>query len=257
MARYLDEPVDRLPFSSPEKRRRYDTDRYAGAIGLNWYRCDPTLQFLMARYLGDDGLRWADPHLDRIGRLMGGPIARRAEETDRNPPRLEKYDRWGHDISLVVMPPSFEQSRADLLADNFSSPAFADRARGAGVDPAPLAAAWSYMLDQAEIGMTCALGTGGDMVARMAARFAPPDVKAVVAELLKDGDLGGEAAQLFTERTGGSDLAAIETTATPDGDAWKLNGLKWFASNANGSVFVVLAKPEGAPDGTRGVAPFL
>src|SRR5207248_4210082 len=30
-----------------------------------------------------------------------------------------------------------------------------------------------------------------------------------------------------------------------------------FASNANGSAFVVLAKPEGAPDGIRGIAPFL
>jgi hypothetical protein len=36
-----------------------------------------------------------------------------------------------------------------------------------------------------------------------------------------------------------------------------VNGLKWFASNANGSAFVVLAKPEGAPDGVRGIAPFL
>ena len=62
---------------------------------------------------------------------------------------------------------------------------------------------------------------------------------------------------MLTERTGGSDLAALETTATPDGDAWRLNGFKWFASNANGSAFVVLAKPEGAPDGIRGIAPFL
>ena len=62
---------------------------------------------------------------------------------------------------------------------------------------------------------------------------------------------------MLTERTGGSDLAALETTAVPDGDAWRLSGLKWFASNANGSAFVVLAKPEGAPDGIRGIAPFL
>ena len=62
---------------------------------------------------------------------------------------------------------------------------------------------------------------------------------------------------MLTERTGGSDLAALETTATPDGDAWRLNGFKWFASNANGSAFVVLAKPDGAPDGIRGIAPFL
>ncbi|HEV2369429.1 MAG TPA: acyl-CoA dehydrogenase family protein, partial [Acidimicrobiales bacterium] len=126
-----------------------------------------------------------------------------------------------------------------------------------GVDPAPLSAAWSYMLNQAEIGMTCALGSGGDMVLRLAEEFAPPDVKARVRELMGDDEMGGQAAQMLTERTGGSDLAALETTATPAGDSWRLNGFKWFASNANGSVFVVLAKPEGAPDGSRGIAPFL
>ena len=69
--------------------------------------------------------------------------------------------------------------------------------------------------------------------------------------------MAGEAAQMLTERTGGSDLAALETTAVRDGDAWKLTGLKWFASNANGSAFVVLAKPEGAADSIRAIAPFL
>ena len=59
-----------------------------------------------------------------------------------------------------------------------------------------------------------------------------------------------------TERTGGSDLGALETTATPHGDAWLLNGFKWFASNCNGEAFVVLAKPEGARL-NPGVANFL
>src|SRR5262245_50490629 len=211
----------------------------------------------MRRHLGTDGLAWATPHLTALGELMGGPIAERAEETDRNPPRLERYDRWGHEVSRVVMPPTFEASRRDLLAIGFGSPAFRQQARDAGVDPAPLNAAWSYLLDQAEIGMACALGTGGDMVVRLAEEFAPDDVKARVRERFAAGENSGEAAQLLTERTGGSDLAALETTATPDGDAWRLNGFKWFASNANGSVFVVLAKPEGAPDGIRGIAPFL
>jgi alkylation response protein AidB-like acyl-CoA dehydrogenase len=256
-APYLSEPVDRLPFGGDDKARRYRTELYRGAVGRNWYECDPTLQFLMRRHLGSDGLAWATPHLTTLGALMGGPIAERAEETDRNPPRLERYDRWGHEVSQVVMPATFEASRRDLIASSFGSAAFRDRARQAGVDPAPLNAAWSYLLDQAEIGMACALGTGGDMVVRLTEEFAPDDVRARVVELFEAGENSGEAAQLLTERTGGSDLAALETTATPDGDAWRLNGFKWFASNANGSVFVVLAKPEGAPDGIRGIAPFL
>ncbi|HKA03744.1 MAG TPA: acyl-CoA dehydrogenase family protein, partial [Acidimicrobiales bacterium] len=257
MPSYLREPVDGLPFSTEDKARRYATERYRGAVGRNWYTCDPSLQRLMLRCLGAEGAAWAAPRLERLGALMGGPIASRAEETDRNPPRLEKYDRWGRDISTVVMPPTFEASRRDLIEHNFASPAFREEAREAGVDPAPLAAAWAYLLDQAEIGMMCALGTGGDMVIRLAEEFAPDDVKVRVRELFAVGEYAGEAAQMLTERTGGSDLAALETTATPAGDGWTLTGFKWFASNANGSAFVVLAKPLGAPDGIRGIAPFL
>ena len=106
------EAVDRLPFSTPEKSQRYQTDNYRGAAGLNWYRTDPTLQFTMAYYLRPDELTFAEPHLTRIGELMGGPVARWADETDRNPPRLERYDRWGHDISRVVMPASFTAVQA-------------------------------------------------------------------------------------------------------------------------------------------------
>jgi acyl-CoA dehydrogenase len=257
MARYLIEPVDRLPFGRPDKTRRYATERYAGAVGLNWYTCDPTLRFLMHRHLGKEGLAWAEPRLTEAGALMGGPIAERAEETDRNPPRLEKYDRWGRDISQVVMPPSFEAARRDLVATSFTHPDFQAAARAAGVDPAPLAVAWNYLLDQADIGMACALGTGGDMVMGLAEMFAPEDIRARVRELFAAGPFSGEAAQMLTERSGGSDLGALESTATPEGDAWRLDGFKWFASNANGSAFVVLAKPAGAADGVRGVAPFL
>ncbi|NDU76646.1 DNA alkylation response protein [Actinomadura sp. DSM 109109] len=256
MASYLIESFDRLPFRTAEKARRYATERYRGAAGRNWYDCDPTLGFLMRRHLGD-GLGWAEPRLREMGALMGGPIAERAEETDRNPPRLEKYDRWGRDISEVVMPPSFEAARRDLVATSFTRPDFVADAKANGVDPAPLGVAWSYLLDQADIGMACALGTGGDMVVRLAETFAPDDVRARVRELFAAGEMSGEAAQLLTERSGGSDLGALESTASRDGDAWRLNGFKWFASNAGGSAFVVLAKPEGAVDGVRGIAPFL
>lgn len=257
MASYLVEPVDRLPFGGPDKARRYATERYRGAVGLNWYTCDPTLDFLMRRHLGAAGLEWARPRLTALGAMMGGPIAERAEQTDRDPPRLDKYDRWGRDISEVVMPASFEAARRDLVAASFAGPDFHAEAQAAGADPAPMAVAWSYLLDQADIGMTCALGTGGDMVVGLAELFAPPDVKERVRELFAAGTFSGEAAQMLTERSGGSDLGALESTATPDGDAWRLNGFKWFASNAGGSAFVVLAKPEGAADGVRGIAPFL
>lgn len=38
---YETEGVDRLPFSTPEKAQRYQTESYRGAVGLNWYLTDP------------------------------------------------------------------------------------------------------------------------------------------------------------------------------------------------------------------------
>ncbi|MFI6480574.1 acyl-CoA dehydrogenase family protein [Nonomuraea sp. NPDC050663] len=237
MGRYLVEPFDHSD--------RYATEHYQGATGRNWWQGDPSLQLLMRRYLGD-GYEWAAGHLDRLGALMGGLIAECAEETDRNPPRLDKYDKWGRDISQVVMPPSFETARSALMADNFTSPAFAAEASAHGADPRAMGAAWTYLLDQADIGMGCALGTGGDMVVSLAEKHAPADVRDRVREIFANGYYSGEAAQMFTERTGGSDLAALEAAAEPSGDSWSLTGFKWFASNANGSAFVVLARlPSG------------
>ena len=258
--RYGTERVDRLPFGSPEKAGRYSTERYHGAVGLNWWRCDPSLQFEVRSRLEPDEFAWAEPHLDALGALMGGPVAERAEQTDKNPPRLVRYDRWGHDISEVVLPQSFLDTRRDVLDTGFASnPELrAETARHVRNSVA-LTAASSYMLNQAEIGMACALGTGGDMVVNLVKQFAPDDVRERVLAKVRSGEWRGETAQSLTERTGGSDLAQIETTATPDadGDSWRLNGLKWFVSNANGQAWVVLAKPEGAPDTGRGIATFL
>jgi acyl-CoA dehydrogenase len=254
MSDYDVEAVDRLPFTTAQKSERYRTENYQGAVGLNWYRTDPTLQLTMEYYLGPDELAVAEPHLTRMGELMGGPVARWAEESDRNPPRLERYDRWGHDISCVVMPTSFIESKRSILD---AQKALRDDARRAGANPSLMLFASNYLLNQADIGMGCALGTGGGMVQSLVAAYAPPDVRDHVMAKFTSGEWDGETAQLLTERTGGSDLGALETTATRHGDAWLLNGFKWFASNCNGEAFVVLAKPEGAPDSTRGVATFL
>src|ERR1700737_4379206 len=260
MTDYDLEAVDRLPFATPEKSQRYRTENYRGAVGLNWYETDPSLQLTMAYYLQPDELAVAEPHLRRIGALMGGPVARWAEQTDRNPARLERYDRWGHDISQVVQPTSFTESKRAVLD---AQKALKDDARRARVNPSlPLYAA-NYLLDQADIGLGCALGPGSGMVKSLVAAYAPADVREHVLAKFETGEWEGETAQLLTERAGGSDLGALEATARrdsgegEDGCTWLLNGFKWFASNCDGQVFVVLAKPEGAPDSGRGVATFL
>jgi hypothetical protein len=61
----------------------------------------------------------------------------------------------------------------------------------------------------------------------------------------------------LTERQGGSDVGANTTRAVPDGDEWRLFGEKHFCSNVDAEVFIVLARPDGAPAGSRGLATFI
>jgi hypothetical protein len=42
-----------------------------------------------------------------------------------------------------------------------------------------------------------------------------------------------------------------------DRDAWRLHGEKWFCSVADADQFLVTARPQGAPEGTRGIGCFL
>jgi alkylation response protein AidB-like acyl-CoA dehydrogenase len=255
--RYGQERVDSLPFNTPEKSSRYQTERFAGAIGLNWYDCDLTLQRAMQYYLAKNEYVWAEPRLRDLGELMGGPIAERAEITDKNPPQLVKYDRWGHDISEVIIAESARQTKRDLVERGFMGPSFRRECEAAGVPHGPLLMANGYLLNQAEIGMSCSMGADAGMVEAQVARFAPPDVQEYVLSRIESGEWVGATGQFFTERTGGSDLGGLETTATQQGDAWLLNGFKWFSSNLDGEAFVVLAKPAGAADGVKGIAPFL
>src|SRR5260370_5394953 len=58
------------------------------------------------------------------------------------------------------------------------------------------------------------------------------------------------------ERAGGSDAAPIDTPARHEDGEWRLYGDKWFCSHADADVALLLARPEGAPAGTRGLALF-
>src|SRR5215510_3287318 len=61
----------------------------------------------------------------------------------------------------------------------------------------------------------------------------------------------------MTERTGGSDVSQSETVARLDGTQWRLYGTKWFTSATTSEMALTLARPEGNPDGSRGLALFL
>ena len=76
--------------------------------------------------------------------------------------------------------------------------------------------------------------------------------------LLRRDDSVWQGATWMTEIGGGSDLGAnVLTTARPAGEMWLLSGEKYFASNVGAELAVVAARPEGAPEGVRGLALFL
>src|ERR1044072_7871142 len=66
-----------------------------------------------------------------------------------------------------------------------------------------------------------------------------------------------QGGQFMTEKEGGSDVGKLTTTAVQEGDHWRLPGEKWFCSNADAKVIMLLARPQGAGAGTRGVGLFL
>lgn len=76
-------------------------------------------------------------------------------------------------------------------------------------------------------------------------------------EALLSGERWG--ATWMTETQGGSDLGANNTVARKTPEGWRLDGEdKYFASNAGiADIALVTARPEGAPDGPKGIALFL
>lgn len=102
--------------------------------------------------------------------------------------------------------------------------------------------------------VTCTAGLvralRGHASAELRDRFLPPLLES-------DYDRCQRGSQFLTEEHGGSDVGANRTRAVPDGDAWRLHGEKWFCSVADADQFLVTARPEGAPEGTRGIGCFL
>src|SRR5438876_4581561 len=78
------------------------------AIGLDWYALDPNLRGLLDRLLPDPEDRaFAEDHVARYGNLCGGPLAARAEVSDKRGPMLERYDQWGREVNEIVHHPSW------------------------------------------------------------------------------------------------------------------------------------------------------
>jgi acyl-CoA dehydrogenase len=233
---------------------------YERAIGLNWFELDPDVRDRVRQDSPSDDRQWADGLLSDFGALVGGRVAPNSELVDSHPPELVRYDRWAQEVGQVVHHPANLDSKRALWDAGYPS-GFAGHERERGrPTPGAVLAASSYLLSQADTGLVCSLGmTSG--VAGLVDRYAPPDVRDPLMAGLRapDADSAVDGSMFLTERDGGSDLGHTVHCAARDlGDGRvAISGEKWFASNVDGAAIVMLARPEGAPDGSAGLGLYL
>jgi acyl-CoA dehydrogenase len=118
--------------------------------------------------------------------------------------------------------------------------------------------ALTYLFAQSEFGLLCPVNMT-DSLTRTIRRFADQALLAryLPGLLADDADRQLQGAMFMTEQFAGSDVGATATRAERFGDHWRLHGDKWFCSNADADLALVLARPEGAPEGTAGLGLFL
>lgn len=88
--------------------------------------------------------------------------------------------------------------------------------------------------------------------ARLIHIFGDEFVKKTWLEKLCKGELSGSVC--ITESDAGSDVGRVKTTATRQGDAWRVSGRKQFISNGGGEVAVVVCRTDPKSSGLNGLS---
>ena len=228
--------------------------------GMNFYRADPALTDLLRLHLPEALFRHIEPHLDRLGELAGGHLDECARLADRHTPVLHQRDRFGRDSQYIEYHPAYRELEKAAFGE-FGIHALSIRKGIMGwPDKYPVVAkhAFTFLFNQAEFGLGCPINVT-DGCAKLLNNFGSEALKARYLDGLTQTDMSKltQGGQFMTEKEGGSDVGTLTTTAVQEGDHWRLHGEKWFCSNADAEVVMLLARPEGAGPGTRGVGLFL
>src|SRR5215203_2835244 len=228
--------------------------------GMNFYRADPALTDLLRLHLPDALFRHIEPHLDRLGEMAGGYLDECARLADRHTPVLHQRDKFGRDTQYIEYHPAYRELEKAAFGE-FGIHAMSIRKGIMGwPDKYPVLAkhAFTFLFNQAEFGMGCPINVT-DGCAKLLNNFGSEALKARYLDGLTQTDMSKltQGGQFMTEKEGGSDVGKLTTTAVQEGDHWRLSGEKWFCSNADAEVVMLLARPQGAVGGTRGVGLFL
>ncbi|MDW5442855.1 acyl-CoA dehydrogenase family protein [Polaromonas sp. SM01] len=234
--------------------------------GANLYTTDPGLRALLQVYLPPDLVAHLTPHFEKLGALAGGTLDELANTADKNPPKLQLRSRSGRDEQKVIKHPAYVEMER-LAFSEYALAAISHRSDVLGWQgqmPAMAKYALTYLFVQAEFGLCCPVSMT-DSLTRTLKKFGTPElVQRYLPSLTSlDMDALSQGAMFMTEQAAGSDIAATETTARPDPDhpgAWLLTGDKWFCSNPDAALAMVLARVDdgqGGQPGLKGVSLFL
>jgi len=165
--------------------------------------------------------------------------------------------RWNNGI--VTMPPGFRQAWASFVEGGWMSLAAPEEHGGQGL-PFVLSAAMMDNLNAANVGFAlCPMLSMGAIEA--IERHGSDELKRDYLPKIVSGEW--PATMNLTESQAGSDVGALKTRAEPVGDgSWRLTGTKIFITYGDHDlsdqiIHMVLARTQGAPEGTRGISLFL
>ena len=227
--------------------------------GMNFYRADAAFRGLLDLYIEPALRAHLEPHLDRLGELAGGRLDELADVADKHPPVLHPRDRFGRDEEWIEYHPAYREMERIAFAE-FGLHAMSHRGGVLGW-PAPMPPiakyAFQYLFVQAEFGLMCPVSVS-DTSNYVILRYGTDELKRRLLPRLLSQDPAAmwKGTQFMTEKSGGSDVGALESEARLENGEWRLYGEKWFCSHTDADLALILARPQGAPAGTRGLGLF-
>jgi acyl-CoA dehydrogenase len=172
--------------------------------------------------------------------------------TDRaGTPWLRMFDRFGRRQDEILFPPEYREMLLRGYREGVVWRAF----EGPSLLPSYLL---GYLTAFFDPGLYCPYTVSLSTAVPLFKYGSEELQNRFLGPLLRRDDSVWQGATWMTEAKGGSDLGTnVETTARPVGERWLLTGEKYFASNVGAELAVVAARPEGAPEGVRGLDLFL
>lgn len=166
-------------------------------------------------------------------------------------PRVRQFDPFGNRVDEILMPAGYDR----LVKKGYELGAVWRAFEGGAL---PDTFALGYLTSFFDPGLYCP-HTVSLSTAVPLSKYGESDIqKQYLPRMLRKDGRVWQGATWMTEARGGSDLGAtVETRAVPQAQGWHLEGEKYFCSNAGAELAVVAARPEGAPDGIKGLNLFL